>query len=210
MGLKTIAAGLAASLALAAPAHAVVGYADVVLDYFNSGVGSFPGPYGGTFDGVSGTFPVPVSTSVVLGPDGPIADFLSLPTGSYVTVGFTDEIIFDGFGNDIFIGEVGAAGETANVFVSSDNSTFVFLGLANDASVTAFDLSSIGFVGNVSAVKIVGLDSFGGSPGFDVGFVQGLPGSVNAIPEPAAWAMMILGFGCVGTMARRGRRLHLA
>ena len=69
MGLKTIAAGLAASMALAAPAHAVVGYADVVLDYFNSGLGSFPGPYGGTFDGISGSFPVPVSTSVVLGPD---------------------------------------------------------------------------------------------------------------------------------------------
>jgi len=210
MGLRTVAAGFAASLALAAPAHAVVGYADVVLDYFNSGVGPFPGPYGGTFDGVSGVFPVPVSTSVVLGPDGPVADFLSLPTGSYVTVGFTDEVIFDGVGNDIFIGEVGVAGETANVFVSSDNTTFFFLGVANDATVTAFDLAAIGFVGNVTAVKILGLDNFGGSAGFDVAFVQGLPGSIDAIPEPGAWALMILGFGLVGTMARRVRRPRLA
>lgn len=210
MGLKTIAAGLAASMALAAPAHAVVGYADVVLDYFDSGLGALPGPYGGTFDGVSGTFPVSVSTSVVLGPDGAIADFLSLPTGSYVTVGFTDEIIFDGVGNDLFIGEAGVAGETANVFVSSDNVNFVFLGLANDAVVTAFDLGSIGFLGNVTAVKIVGLDTFGGSPGFDVSFVQGLPGSVGGVPEPATWAMMILGFGLAGTMVRRGRRARFA
>jgi hypothetical protein len=199
-----VAAGLAASLALSAPAHAVVGYADVVLDYFNSGVGSFPGPYGGTFPG---SFPVQVATSVVLGPDGPVADFLSLPTGSFVTVGFTDEVIFNGVGNDIFIGEVGVASETANIFVSSDNSNFVLLGVANDATVTAFDLGSIGFLGNVTAVKIVGLDNFGGSPGFDVAFVQGLPGSIrNPIPEPATWAMMIMGFGVVGTLARRTRR----
>lgn len=209
MGLKTIAAGLAASLAMAAPAHAVVGYADVVLDYFDSGAGGIAGPYGGTFDGVSGVFPVPVSTSVVLGPDGPIADFLSLPTGSYITVGFTDEFIFDGVGNDLFIGEAGVAGETANVFVSSNNVDFVFLGLANDAVVTAFDLGSIGFLGKVTAVKIVGLDSLGGSPGFDVSFVQGLPGSI-AVPEPATWAMMILGFGLAGTMVRRGRRTRFA
>lgn len=207
MGLKTVVAGLAASLALAAPAHAVVGYADVVLDYFDSGAGPIAGPYGGEFPGL---FPVPVSTSVVLGPDGAVADFLSLPTGSYVTVGFTDEFIFDGLGDDLFIGEAGVAGETANVFVSSDNSTFVFLGVANDATVTAFDLASIGFVGNVTAVKIVGLDSLGGSPGFDVEFVQGLPGSLGGIPEPATWAMMLMGFGLVGTLARRGRRPLLA
>lgn len=184
---------------MSSPAYAVVGYADVVLDYFNSGAGSFPGPYGGTFPG---DFPVPVATGVVLGPDGPVADFLSLPTGSYVTVGFTDEVVFDGAGNDIFIGEVGVGGERANVFVSSNNLDFVFLGLASDDAVTAFDLSSIGFAGSVSAVKIVGLDALGGSPGFDVTFVQGLPSSIAPVPEPAAWALMIAGFGAVGGAAR--------
>lgn len=185
----------------AAPAHAVVGYADTVLDYFNSGTGSFPGPYGGTFPG---SFPVPVSTSVVLGPDGAVADFLSLPTGSFVTVGFTDETVVDGIGNDIFIGEVGASGERANVFVSSDLINFVFLGVALDSGSTAFDLFSIGFASPVRAVKIVGLDNFGGSPGFDVGFIQVLPGSIGpGVPEPATWAMMIAGFGLVGATMRR-------
>ena len=191
----------AALLAATTPAHAVVGYADTVLDYFNSGQGPFPGPYGGTFPG---SFPVPVSTSVVLGPPAPVADFLSLPTGSYVTVGFNDETVIDGVGNDIFIGEVGASGERANVFVSSDYINFVFLGVALDNASTAFDLASIGFASPVVAVKIVGLDNFGGSPGFDVDYIQVLPGSIGgAVPEPASWALMIAGFGLVGTTMRR-------
>ena len=103
MGLRTLAAGVIACLALAAPAHAVVGFADTVIQYSDSGAGPMAGPYGGT---LLGGFPVPVSTSVVLGPEADPAnpDFLSLPTGSFVTVGFTDEIVLDGAGDDIFIG----------------------------------------------------------------------------------------------------------
>lgn len=154
-------------------------FADVVLDFFGSGEGPIAGPYGGTFPG---TFPVPVSTSVVLGSDGSTVDFLSLPTGSFVTVGFTSATIIDGLGNDIFIQEVSPNGELANVFVSSDGVNFEFLGLADDGVQTAFDLGSIGFTDPVTAVKIEGLDNRGGSPGFDVVNVQGLPGSFNLAP----------------------------
>ena len=101
-----------------------------------------------------------------------------------------------GIGNDIFIQEVGASGERANVFVSTDGITFTFLGLAQDDVTTAFDLASIGFATPVSFVKIVGLDSLGGSPGFDVANVQGLPGSIQQVPEPATLAL--LGFGLAG------------
>lgn len=188
----------------ATPAAAVVGYADVVLDYFDSGAGSMAGPYGGTFPG---TFPVAVSTSVVLGPDGAVADFLSLPTGSYVTVGFLDEIVADGVGDDIFISEVGEGGEQGSVYVSSDGLIFQLLGIASTSTVTSFDLASIGFTGQVTAVKVVGLDLGGASQGFDLGFVQALPGAVTPAPEPATWAMMILGFGAVGYAARRKRRI---
>jgi hypothetical protein len=197
LAAATMLAGVAA-----APAQAAIGYADTVLDYFNSGTGSFPGPYGGTFPG---SFPVPVSTSVVLGGPTSPADFLSLPRGSFVTVGFTDETVVDGVGNDIFISEVGASGERADVFVSRNGINFVFLGTALDSSTTAFDLASIGWTGAVTAVKIVGLDNFGGSPGFDVDFIQVLPGSIGEVPEPASWAMMIAGFGLVGATQRRRR-----
>src|SRR5687767_10329990 len=139
MGMKTLAAALAVSFAVAAPAHAVVGFADIVLDYVDSGLGPIPGPYGGT---LSGFFPTPVSTDVVLGPEDSDPDFLSLPTRSYVTVGFLDEQVFDRVGDDIFVGEVGSNGETAQVLVSNDLINFFLLGIASDGGVNTFDLAS--------------------------------------------------------------------
>jgi hypothetical protein len=195
MGMKTLATALAVSMAVAAPAHAVVGFADVVFDYLDSGAGPIAGPYGGT---LFGAFPVPVTTDVVLGPEDADPDFLSLPTRSYVTVGFLDEQVFDRVGDDIFVGEVGSNGETAQVFVSNDLVNFFLLGVATDGGVNTFDLADIGWVGQVNAIRVVGQDLGGASPGFDLTHIE-----VLAVPEPATWAMMILGFGAVGALARR-------
>jgi hypothetical protein len=174
---------------------AALGFADVILDYFDSGAGPLAGPYGGT---IGGSAPVPVPVDVVVGDEpGPtgFADFLSLPSGSFVTVGFTDETIVDGPGNDIFIREIGAGGERASVFVSSDLINFVFLGVAQDNTSTSLDLASIGFTNPVTAIKIVGLDSRGGSPGFDVVNVQVLPGSIGPAPIPEPATIFLLGIG---------------
>ncbi len=177
-----------------------LGFADIVLDFFNSGANpEFPNP-GDSYGGVGSNFPVPVSTDVIL--DNNPIDSLSLPTGSFVTVGFLDEVIIDGSGNDLSVREVGPGGESAQVFISSllskDMSDFTFLGIAQDAITTSFDLGTIGFTDPVRSVKIVGLDNLGGSPGFDLVDVQGLPGSIEPIstPEPAS----ILGFLTVGSL----------
>jgi hypothetical protein len=189
---------------------ALIGYADVVLDYYDSGAGPMAGPYGGTYPTGPG-FPIPVSTDVVLEDEPGLTgypDFLSLPTGSYVTVGFTDETVIDGVGNDIFIQEAGASGERANVYVSSDLLNFFFLGVAADDVTTAFDLASIGFVGQVQAVKIVGLDNFGGSPGFDVMNVQVLPGSIGPAPVPEPGMLSLALLGLLGVLVRVRRSRH--
>lgn len=155
-------------------------FADVVLEYFDSGAGPIPGPYGVTF-GEDGPSDVgPISSNAVLGSDPayeqPGFNFLSLPTGSYITVGFNTGYIINGPGNDIFIQEIGASSDRAEVWVStSANPTatdFVFLGIAQDDTTTSLDLSAIGLNDPVRAIKIIGKDNLGDSPGFDVVNVQ--------------------------------------
>jgi Ca2+-binding RTX toxin-like protein len=161
-------------------------FADVVLGYFDSGVGPLPGPYGffdPDGDGFSGPdeppVPSPTTVNAALKDEvEPSVNALSLPTGSYVTLGFTQGFVTNGIGNDIFIRESGAAGDRANVFVSSKanptEADFVLLGTAQDNVTTALDLASIGFTDPVRAIRIVGLDERGVSPGFDVVNVKAL------------------------------------
>ena len=142
-------------------------YANRVLDFFDSGAGPIPGPYGGSSPSPN-NFPVPVSTDVVLGPEPPgVQTFLSLPTGSSVTVGF-ERPFTDGPGNDITVPEAEPVGERADVYVRSENSGFVLLGEVVSGVSESLDLASIGFREPVVAVRIVGRDLGGTSPGYDV------------------------------------------
>lgn len=184
------------------PARAATIVADTVIDFFNSGANpAFPtGSYGGTFPG---SFPVAVPLSYAT--DGNPTTFVSLPEGSYITVGFSGGYVFDGPGLDLFISEVGANDELADVYISSDfGTTFTFLGQATTATVSGFDLNSIGYTGLVNAVKVIGLDNLGASPGFDLAFVRGLEGSV--IPEPASIALVGSGLALGAAVGTRRRR----
>lgn len=194
--LLSLAAMSALALVTPQASQAATIFADTVIAY------SGPAPYGGTYPG---SFPVPVPLSYAT--DGDATTFVSLPRSSYITVGFSTGFVFDGVGLDLFISEVGGNDETANIFVSSDfGLTFTFLGVATTDTVSGFDLASIGYTGQVNAVKIVGLDNFGGSPGFDLAYVQGLEGSAT-VPDsmPTVWALGLVFLGFVAKRSWRTR-----
>ncbi len=146
-------------------------YADVIVEaHFEPNNLGFKFFYGG----YPNQFPLDLPLTVVLEEDN---RFISLPKGSYLILKFTDNFIIDGEGPDIFLKEIGASGERASVFVSNDGVNFTFLGIARDDSTTALDLANINYKLPVQYIKIVGLDNFGGSPGFDLECVYALPRS---------------------------------
>ena len=156
------------------------GFADIVLDFFDSGTGILSGAHGGTSPNFN-TLPnniVSVDTDVVLGDDNDGVDFLVLPEGSSITVGFTDETIIDQPGNDLFITEFFPRDEQAEVFVSSDSTNFEFLGIADGGTTTALDLSDIDFNQPVQAIRIVALNQGTGTPGFELANVRVLENSI--------------------------------
>lgn len=152
-------------------------YPDVVIDSYNTTTQKKEVFYGGK--GSQNGLVVPLSYLLYQNDY-----FVSLPTGSYVVLGFTDNYIMDAPNqNDLFMEEVGGAGEYADIFVSSDNIYYTFLAKAGNGEVNELDLATIGYKKPVKYLKIVGKDNKGASPGFDVRNIYGLPGA-NKIEEP--------------------------
>lgn len=127
------------------------------------------------YGGFGRMYPIEVRPDVALGNN---KYFISLPKGSYLVVQFTDNEIIDFPGtDDIFVTEVGCSDEHANIYVSHDGDDFTFLGTVNDCNISSLDLASIEYKLAVRYIKIEGLDSKGGSPGFDLVSIKGLPGA---------------------------------
>jgi len=149
-------------------------YADVILDaYYSHANPDFSTFYGG--DNKGGPKIVPLSYAI----DKNETTAVCLPTGTYVTVGFSKFSIVDAPNqDDLFIVEGGAGGEDAKVYISSDFVHFTYLGLAQDNVTTSFDLESIHFTEPVVAVKVIGQDNGGSWPGFDLFEVKALPGAL--------------------------------
>lgn len=177
IGLRGLHLCVLAWLCLPGYGAAQTMFADTLIAYQSSGAGPLQEPYGG----YRGTGPGPTrlrdhSTAL----DASKETWVSLPAGASITLGFSKGVVFDGPGDDLFICEIGDASELANVFVSTDfGKSFTLLGTADGGTVTRLDLKRINFSGKINAVRIVGLDSRGSSPGFDVCYVEGLEGSVQ-------------------------------
>ena len=155
------------------------GYADVIVDSFDAGnVPDWPFGRGAT----DPDWNMPVKLDIVLGPPSEErigsrvgVEFLSVPEGNYVTVGFTDEVVVDGEGADLEIVTLDDhASETANIYIGPSTDDLVFAGTIGEGGTTPVDLGATNYDGAVSVVRIEGLDNKGGALGFDLMAVQAI------------------------------------
>ena len=126
--------------------------------------------------------------------------------------GIDSEMYFDGFN---VLGSTDAIFNAATDLLTPNesgvygklNGGFVRLGdtgvSGKQAGVATIDLSQ--FAGQTLNLRFqFQADRFAFKPG--VQFDNVTVSTLSAVPEPATWAMMILGFGAVGTMVRTSRR----
>ena len=80
---------------------------------------------------------------------------------------------------------------SVNVVANMNDNVDQFIGLS---SVTAFDRVTISY-------------GTAGLYAFIDDFRLGAPAATGAVPEPATWAMMLVGFGAVGGALRRRQKV---
>lgn len=158
---------------------------------------------------------------------GPVGSYLTntVLSASTTSAFFLNGLQFQqtGFAGSInFIGtEAGFVG-TNFLTVNFSDATFSFDGDGSSGSLISTDPSSpISYSSDVLDVALFtsrdfGFNVTGSSPGFGVNssglgdpFVANLNGAFagsGVVPEPASWAMLILGFGLTGVAARRRQR----
>ncbi|HXA38151.1 MAG TPA: PEPxxWA-CTERM sorting domain-containing protein [Phenylobacterium sp.] len=212
MKLHFVAAAAAVALAaLAAPA-----FADSIdfAQFGPVGTNVANGATGLTFDGVTFTI------------NGPNSGFTEYKEGTNWNGEFAhgETILFDGFGSGGVTIDFGTAVTSILHLEAQAN-----LSGAYTATMTAFDgltnLGSVSYNANndlVSEGTIPYLDFSAPSitrvvvtttndgEGFALGGTGGVGNAPPGVPEPATWAMMLVGFGGLGAVLRTRRRHALA
>jgi hypothetical protein len=179
-------------------------------------------------------FPTHISEASELLTLGQEASFLGAPDDSYtglgsefITYDLGDHKLIDGSGQDVNVYEVDSGNvefSSMQIFVSADGSHFFDI---SGSIGPAVDLVGDEAHGNASFrksydvgdavlglgasafqfVRIQGTGSGGISTnnGFDLDAIGIVNHTAGGVPEPGAWALMILGFGGIGWSARRRR-----
>ena len=132
----------------------------------------------------------------LVGPPPSDKSGVTLPPDHWVELLFRGQII-DGPGYDIKLIELGPVSEQALIFLTNGAGQEKLIGIATSGSVGGgvdpteidFDISGIELPFEPRAIRILGLDTGGEAPGFDIGSVQARiridSGEIACIPIPA-------------------------
>ncbi len=148
-------------------------YPYYLLDSYN--------PDGTSWTGMDpeGHWPVPVIPEELLVGEPPAINVsgVTIPIDHWIELIFRGEIV-DGPGDDIFIVELDSVGEQALLFLTDGAGREYLLGYgavpntnANGPVTIGFDLEGVSLPFTPRAVRILGIDLRGGSPGFDLSYV---------------------------------------
>ena len=109
-------------------------------------------------------------------------------------------------GSNIFLTNL-LTGQTAMynpLFIGNDNTTTPSGDIQNSARLNFSFLSGLNFNPNIDNTYRIDLSAGGNTV---TSFARiGAGAGVAAVPEPATWAMMLIGFGAMGVSLRRRRR----
>ncbi|MDI9246566.1 PEP-CTERM sorting domain-containing protein [Marinobacter sp. CHS3-4] len=138
------------------------------------------------------------SGDVTGAPDGGglfLGDDFDPPTNpGSITVGFSGGL-GDGAGDDIFVVDVASSvNETANIYASTDNISFTFLGMVN-AVANSLDINGL-FSGAINYLRI---DNASTEVSIDIDAVGGYYAyEPRDVPEPASILIMLAGLLGIG------------
>lgn len=184
------------------------GLADTLVEFFHSGEGTLPEPYGKPGDpwGVRvhtvGVFtPRVVDPALVLKPLGdrasapPIGlysttEYVSLSKRSTITVKFDGEEIIDGPGDDFAVVTLDNqnAGEIADLWVGASLDDLRYLRAISEGGSIGVDLARYGIDFPIQYIKIESLNNGGTSPGIDLTGFE----AINYLPRSNAYHLAVV------------------
>lgn len=135
----------------------------------------------------------------------------NLPSGTLTSPTFTI-VANETYRLDFLMGAFGDGTETITIQIGAFTFTLPVPGVTN--LDTAFQPNFVQFTQNTGGSAAIQISAAGG---FNIdAFIDNLvftttaPPTTAPVPEPSTWAMILLGFGALGTAMRRRRRAALA